>query len=127
MKWYVSITAILFFFSSCNSNNDIPDAVLKPKQMQDIIWDMVKADAYADVLLQKDTINTLPKISMNLTDHVLSLHKTNRSQLENSFKFYSKHPDIFKTILDSINAQQSRRSAPQLVKPGKPGKTLLPK
>lgn len=119
MKWYVSITAILFSLSSCNSNVDIPASVLKPKQVQEIIWDMAKADAYADVLHQTDSLTTLAKINMNLTDKLFAMHNTNRDAVENSFKFYSKHPDIFKTILDSINAQQTRNNAPQPVKPVK--------
>ncbi len=96
MKWYVIIPLILFSFSSCSRDADIPVEIIKPKQMQALIWDMARADAYSDVLHQKDTINTLSKISMNLTDNLLALHKTNRTQVENSFKFYSKHPDIFK-------------------------------
>ena len=127
MKWYAGITIVSFFFCSCTKTDGVPEGIIKPKEFQQIIWDMAKADSYSDVLRQKDTVNTFAKITMSLTDKMLSLHNTNRTQVENSFKFYSEHPDVFKVILDSLYNQQSRQNIPEVAKPVKPGKFILPK
>lgn len=124
MKWFIIATLLFSFWCSCNNALNVPSSILKPEQMQVIIWDMVKADTYAEVLHQKDTINALPKISMQLNDKVFAIHNTSRLQVENSFLFYSAHPDLLKVILDSINMQQSRKDIPEPLKPAKTGRTL---
>src|SRR5215217_2400532 len=95
--------ATILILSACQSS--LPKNVLKPEQMQAILWDLMRADELATSLVISDSSN------MGLAKHeelylkVFALHKTNQKQFSESMRYYQNHPAYLKPVLDSI--QQS--------------------
>ena len=111
IKW----SLLLLFVYSCNTTSSI----IPQKKMQAIIWDLMKADALAQQLILKDSLKKLPQESKKITDRVFVIHDITEDQFKKSYQYYSEHPDILKIIMDSINAQESRKTftIPALSKP----------
>ena len=111
IKW----SLLLLFVYSCNTTSSI----IPQKKMQAVMWDLMKADALSQQLILKDSLKKLRQESKKLTDRVFLIHDVTEDQFKKSYQYYSEHPDILKIIVDSINAQESRKTfaIPALSKP----------
>jgi len=104
----IVIISISVFFYSCKEST--PSGIIKPKKMQEILWDVLKADALSQQLVKSDSAKSLADESVKLTKKVFLIHNISEEQFEKSYTYYTNHPDIMRTMLDSINAQQTRKS-----------------
>ncbi len=113
---------LLFAFASC-SQRPVPAGIIAPDQMKKVVYDILKADEYVNNFVSKDTaVNVKMKRSI-VYEQVFTLHNTNRKEFYTSYKYYQEHPDIQKTLFDSLLATANRdRSAPSHVLPVKPVK-----
>ena len=103
MKWL--LIAILVY--SCNNSSS---SILPQKKMQAVMWDIMKADAFAQQLAAKDSLKKLPEENKKLVAGIFLIHNITAEQFKKSYQYYLEHPDILKIIVDSINAQQSRKT-----------------
>ncbi len=101
---------LILFAASCENKSDIPDDVIKPRKMQSIFWDMIRADILADEIVKKDSSKNLQKQKDSLAEKVFFFNKINSTSFYNSIDFYEKHPDLLKNILDSLNTSQASKS-----------------
>ena len=101
------VMLILLFFSNCSGNNDIPENILSQEKMRKVMWDMICADEFVTTYIWKNdsSINRLAE-STNLYEQIFSIHEISRVQYQNSLAYYRKHPDMLKTIVDSLNEKQ---------------------
>ena len=97
----------LFIFLSCK-NNSAPSGIIKPNKMQEILWDIYRADAFSRQLVSVDSTRSRVDENARLTDTVFLIHKITRQQFEKSYSYYTEHPDLLRTMLDSINVQKER-------------------
>jgi ribosome-binding ATPase YchF (GTP1/OBG family) len=104
----IVIISISVFFYSCKEST--PSGIIKPKKMQEVLWDVLKADALSQQLVKSDSAKSLADESVKLTKKVFLIHNISEEQFEKSYTYYTNHPDIMRTMLDSINAQQTRKS-----------------
>lgn len=104
----IVIISISVFFYSCKEST--PSGIIKPKKMQEILWDVLRADALSQQLVKSDSAKSLADESVKLTKKVFLIHNISEEQFEKSYTYYTNHPDIMRTMLDSINAQQTRKS-----------------
>ena len=102
----VLIFSILIFFYSCKES--APSGIINPQKMQEILWNVFKADALAQELAKHDSSRTLASENVRLTNEVFALHQITKEQFEKSYSYYAQHPDVLRTMLDSINVQQAR-------------------
>jgi len=107
IKCILMILILLFTFSCKQST---PNEIIKPSKMQEILWDVFRADALSQQLVKADSAKSLEKESILLTKKVFVIHKITEQQFEKSYTYYTQHPDIMKIIMDSINAKQTRTS-----------------
>ena len=104
MKLFTFFLLVIMF--SCNTNK-IPDDILAPEKMQEVLWDMIRADEFLVSYVLKDTSVDRKTESIKLYEMVFDLHDISKSTLEKSFKYYQQHPEILKPIMDSLNARKT--------------------
>jgi hypothetical protein len=102
----IVIFSMLIFFSSCK--NAAPAGIVKQDKMQEILWDIFRADALSRQIVSTDSSKSQPDENAKLTGRVFLIHNITREQFDKSYNYYAQHPDIMRTMLDSINAQQER-------------------
>ena len=103
-----SIFVFLFCLISCTNRSYIPDNIIRKAQMEDILWDMIRADLLAHEIIKKDSTKNLNNETNILTGKVLAIHHIDKVKFDRSIRFYEKHPDIMNLILDSLNAKKNR-------------------
>ncbi|MDB5200282.1 MAG: hypothetical protein JWO92_2245 [Chitinophagaceae bacterium] len=103
----ILIISISVLFYSCKEST--PSGIIKPQKMQEILWDVLRADAFSQQLANHDSSKTLADESVKLTKKVFLIHNITEAQFEKSYSYYAHHPDIMRTMFDSLNAQQTRK------------------
>lgn len=98
---------VFFVLTSCNSGS-VPKGVLPPEQMEKIIKDLVQVDEYLIGNAITDTgIDVKMKRSIYY-QQIFDLYKTNRKEFYSSYKYYQQHPDLHKTIFDTLSQRFTR-------------------
>jgi len=105
----ILISLILVFFYSCKES--VPSGIIKPAKMQEILWDVLRADVLSQQISSRDSSKVLAEENVRLTKRVFAIHNVTEEQYQKSYSWYTRHPDKMKTILDSLNAQQIRKAA----------------
>lgn len=113
----ILIFSILFFYSCKES---IPSGIIKSKEMQEILWDVFRADALSHEIVSRDSSKSLADENVKLTGKVFLIHNITREQFEKSYSYYTHHPDIMRTMFDSLNAQQTRINNLEMTHRSKP-------
>ncbi|MEO6538886.1 MAG: DUF4296 domain-containing protein [Ferruginibacter sp.] len=98
---------ILLFFVSC-SQNKIPDGILPPQKMQDVLWDYLRADAFTKEYISKDSTKNLQAENVKLQKNLFSMHHITKEEFYNSYDYYLKHNNKMKVLLDSMIATKTR-------------------
>jgi hypothetical protein len=104
----ILIFLVSVFITSCKES--LPSNIIKQKKMQEVLWDVFRADALSRQIVSTDSSKSLQEETIKLTEKVFLIHNITKEQFEKSYSYYAHHPDIMKTILDSLNAQQTRIS-----------------
>lgn len=107
---------VLFFLVSCNSSNSKKNdqQIIPINEMRKIVWDMFKADEYYIRISDKDTLDKTQTGNLRLYDQVFSTYGISKKRFYNSYQYYQSHPDLFKTLIDSVDALSKRqREIPQ--------------
>ena len=104
MKFFSFFLLVIFF--SCSADK-IPDDILAPEKMQEVLWDMIRADEFLVSYVIKDTSVNRKTESIKLYDKVFDVHDISKSAFEKSFKYYQLHPEILQPIMDSLNARKT--------------------
>ena len=97
-----------FILISCSRKNKVPEAIIQQKEMQKIIWDMLRAQALSGELARRDsTINEVAETKI-LTRKVFEIHNITSTAFDSSYSWYTNHPEMLRTIFDSMNIQNQR-------------------
>lgn len=114
---------LVFLLLSCSGGHEIPEGVLDRGKMEDVMWDMMRADEMLSVYSERGA--TFPGISQNtdLYDKVFRIHRIDKNHFTRSLEFYQSNPDIFQEVLDSLKTRSD--SAVATPPPPRPGKAVL--
>ena len=96
---------------SCNNSNDIPTGIIKPVQMENILWDMIRGHILAQEIVRKDSAQNLKSATFTISEKIYAIHKTDRIKFEKSLAFYERHPVLMRTVFDSLNALQTKKNS----------------
>ena len=110
----IKVPVFIFFLvilDSCSGRITIPKGVIKPPQMEEVLFDMMKADALATEIVKKDSSINLPARNIELYKKVFSAHNITRADFDSSYSFYEKHPEMMRILLDSMNVMRERKRA----------------
>lgn len=99
-----------FFLFSCSGKNTVPPEIIRPKEMQDILWDVLRAQALAVEMAHKDSIIKEVAETKILTQKVFEIHHITSSDFDRSYSWYTGHPEMMRIIFDSINIQNQRQN-----------------
>jgi Domain of unknown function (DUF4296) len=103
MRTGLLIISLFLFIAGCKSKDAVPGNVLPQKEMQAVLWDMMRADQFlADYVLNKDTSLKKKTESIKLYQQILAINGVTKEKFESSFTFYKSHPLLLKVIMDSI-------------------------
>jgi hypothetical protein len=105
----------------CSDKDKVPSGVLDKEEMGNVLWDMMQADQYAANYLVKDSSRVNVKMeTLKLYEEVFRLHKITRDEFRKSFHYYQDHPDITRTMFDSLIAKGNRLRSESYLHPSNP-------
>ncbi len=58
IKWLILFLSFIFI-TSCTKRTHIPSGIIKPREMQNIFWDMIRGDILAQEITNKDSTKNL--------------------------------------------------------------------
>lgn len=99
---------ISLVFISCYSVDKRPSTIIKPKEMQSILWDVMRAQTLASETALKDSSLDVAIETKMLSKKAFQIHKTDSADFARSYDWYVKHPDKLKLIFDSLYVQKQR-------------------
>lgn len=106
-KFFFFILCFILF--SCSGKNKVPGEIIHPKEMQNILWDLLRAQALSTEMARKDSaINEVAETKM-LTRKVFEIHNITSSAFDQSYSWYTNHPEMMRIIFDSMNIQNQRQ------------------
>jgi hypothetical protein len=109
----------------------VPKNIIKPEEMKQIMWDVMRADALAQQYVKSDsTLNDSTQTKI-LTQKVFELHGIKAEDFGVSYAWYIKNPGTMKTMFDSLYEQKRRSNIEihipqnQISKDSMPEKNIL--
>src|SRR5688572_3567606 len=98
MKRLLFFSIIAFFSCADNSSKNI----LSVKQMQDIQWDLMRADEMVDYYKLTDSLYPYEQKRIEYYNKVYSIHHTNKEAFTKSLHYYTARPPLLKQILEGV-------------------------
>ncbi len=105
-RLFYIMMGLSFLFGCGRSDNESVDRIIPPKQMQLVLFDVIKADAFDTEVSfkKKDFKDTTDNIERQ--NAIFKHHKVTRAAFKKSMDYYKKNPDLFIPVLDSMLTQQ---------------------
>lgn len=101
---------LLIMLFSCGKSNKPPSSLIQPKEIQSILWDVMRAETLASEISLKDSSVHVAIETKSLSQKVFKIHKTDSATFNKSYNWYVKHPDVLKIIFDSLYIQKEREN-----------------
>jgi hypothetical protein len=103
------ISLVLILVVGCSDKNSTPSGVIPREEMEKVLWDIMEADQYASNYIVKDSAHVdVKEERLKLYQHVFQLHKISREDFTKSYKYYEAHPDVTRSMFDSLVARGNR-------------------
>lgn len=110
------LSLILVSFFGCKEKT--PSGILKPEKMQAVLWDVIKADAFTNEFIRKDSSNDAVKENVKLQQQIFAIHKISKKEFYDSYGYYKTNTVLFKNMLDSMVVQAERdKTKAEIIKP----------
>ena len=97
---------------SCSSS-PVPRGILPPAAMYAATKDMMQVDEYINNYLMADSTVDIKQKRSTLYAQVFLLHHTNKQQFYKSYDHYRQHPDLLKTLFDSLSVSLKKQDYPK--------------
>lgn len=99
---------LIFFISplilACSDKNELPKGILPKQKMQDVIWDIIRAEEFLNgFVIYKDTSIDKAAETKKWYDKIYQLHKITKKDFDRSYAYYKGHPVLMKEMLDSLS------------------------
>lgn len=102
---------------SCGSKDEIPETILKPDKMQAVLLDVIKAQAFTDQYIKKDSTKNAEKENLKMQQEIFNIHHVSKEEFYKSYDYYKTHTALFNQMLDSITVQDERNKKTKKIKP----------
>jgi hypothetical protein len=108
MRLFQVLVLASCFFYSCSGKKDVPSNVLSTGSMQEVLWDLLRAQELAQHQSVEDTTIRLFQMHTDLYDKVFSIHGTTKKEFSHSLNYYQGRPDLLKPIFDTLNNRSEK-------------------
>lgn len=106
---FASICLLLFFACAVPDKNAIPDGVLKPEQMEAVLYDMHLAEGVVATVPHGADSNT--RRALGYYQLIYKKHQVSEEQFKNSYQFYVQHPvlldSVYGRVIEHLSVQES--------------------
>ncbi|MGZ8557904.1 MAG: DUF4296 domain-containing protein [Chitinophagaceae bacterium] len=101
------ILLILSFVLACSNKNDLPEGILPPPKMQEVMWDMIRAGEFLNgFVFSRDSSIDKPAVSQKWYIKIYQVHKISKTVFDKSYAYYQEHPLLMKSLMDSLSKKQ---------------------
>ena len=107
MKVFVTICMVMML-AGCSVDDQSDKGVMPKEKMQLVMWDIIAASSFTDQYIKKDSLKNPALENSKLQQQIFALHHITREDFTKSYNYYLAHPDMMRTILDSITARGDR-------------------
>ncbi|MFM8711135.1 MAG: DUF4296 domain-containing protein [Sphingomonadales bacterium] len=95
--------------AACGSDKSVPDGVLPPDKMQEVVWDLMRADQFVvGFALPQDSALDDKSEKIKWYSRVLAIHRVSEQQFKESFRYYQTRPDLIAIMMDSIARKEEK-------------------
>lgn len=105
----VGVIVIILFVTSCAQKTKLPETILPPEKMDKLLMDMLRAEEFFNQK-QSDSAFRDSFNRVHLYQSVLATHNITKEDFKKSFIYYESHPELLKTVLDSMHGQANKRT-----------------
>jgi Domain of unknown function (DUF4296) len=95
--------------------------------MEDILWDMIRADFLAREIIKQDSTKNLNTETNILSGKILAIHQIDKVKFDKSIQFYAKHPDIMKIVFDNLDTKKTMKNFSEKKKIKELQKNVVPR
>lgn len=95
----------LIAFTGCNAG----DKILSKDKMQDVLWDYLKAEAFTNDVISRDSSLDLKAENVKLQQQIFDRHHITKETFYNSFHYYESKPTEMRVLIDTLMSRQRRR------------------
>jgi hypothetical protein len=99
-----------FLLVSCSGKIKVPPGIIQQKTMQKILWDVLRAQVLSAELARRDSSVNEASETRILTHKIFELYNTTPSAFDESYSWYTSHPEMMRLIFDSMNLQNQRQN-----------------
>ena len=105
----ISIILLCFFFFACSKSPEakIPDTILSKEKMAEVMLDVQLYESTLGNSFYKEG-NILLEIPKT---NILKKHKVSKKQYDESFDYYSRHPEVFAEVYTIVLNDLSKMQA----------------
>ncbi|RYY98829.1 MAG: DUF4296 domain-containing protein [Chitinophagaceae bacterium] len=96
------LLASLLVATACSTPPRVPEGILPPRQMKEVLREVFTADDWVQHRRDSDTAYNRPDSSIMLYRGILQRHKISEADFKKSFRYYEEHPELLKDVLDSM-------------------------
>jgi hypothetical protein len=116
MKRFLLFSLIILLFSC---GDKVPKDILSIQQMQDIQWDLMRADEMVDYYRASDTLYRPEQKREEYYSKIFSIHRTSKEVFKRSLDYYTARPKELKKILDAMHAKAEKQASRDTAKPAR--------
>lgn len=93
---------------SCTKSS-VPGSVLPLEKMQDVYWDYLRADIYANETVRNDSARSPRKENLRLQQMVFDKHKVSAKDFYKSYDYYLRNPVLMGRLIDTMTVRQQAK------------------
>jgi hypothetical protein len=105
----IAIFVISVFVLIACSSSPVPNGIIPPHKMKEIVFDLIQADEFINSFAVKDTTVNIKTRRITLYEQVFAIHRTSKDDFYKSYRYYQQHPDKNKVLFDSLYAVANRK------------------
>ncbi|MBX3240164.1 MAG: DUF4296 domain-containing protein [Chitinophagaceae bacterium] len=106
MLFFVCMMCLL---AACSHDTKVPKGILPPERMGNILFAVTMAEEFVNGYVARDSSRNKEQELQKEYQKVFLVYEVSREDFEKSYAYYRSQPEIFKVLLDSLDARAQRR------------------